>query len=125
MTNTLNAIEMASALNAATGNSIIVLNLINNGSSSRWHAALPSLSGDELNAVDEVMFMTFDNASDANIRFNELIDGLADEHVCLISGTISLISSEDEPLTWDVEESTRPLWSDMYGWGNDNILHRL
>ena len=108
MAKTLNALEMATALNAATGESIIVLDLYNNGGNSRWGRALPSLSDEEINAVDEVMFMTFDNKVDAATRFNELVDGMVDENDSLITGTISIVTSRDEPLTWDVESTMRP-----------------
>jgi len=129
----LNAIEIAE-LTVLRGNgdsSVIVLELYNGGGSQNWGRQFPSLTSEQLNALDETAFMTFENRQKACDMFQELTLACGENGTGgLIGGTITLVvphareDDEVETITWELDEKTRPVLEGGV-WKDEIIVERI
>lgn len=105
----LNALALACEIHryAGEGNAFIVIAAENAGGGQRWSAAFPSLTTEQVNALDEQIAIRFYSEAEAREAFTTICRDVANNDGCLITGTITLVASD-----WDNrhgESETRTL----------------
>lgn len=134
---TLNPVDFAEmAVSSGNGDeAIIVLDLVNSGSGSRWAQQFPCLENDTINMLDDgVTFLHFSSTREAIDKFERLTLDCAENGTGgLIGGTISLVMTpwgEDdgvESLSWDLHDDTRPVFvpQGRGAWRYETIAERI
>ncbi len=116
-----------------TGESAIVFNCWNNGTSSRWFQQFPSLTEDQINALDEPCAIFFENSAEARSVFETVCRDFADnDDGGLIGGTIRLLEQTGESdhvnslrtIRFDLDDRDRPVYTDGE-WHNEMIASRI
>lgn len=129
----LNLAGLALAHATATGQSIIVVDIQNAGSDSRFGQQLPSIDWDEVDA-SAPFCIVHPNKAKAAAAFEALCLESCENDTGMISGKISLVtpritSGMPDPvgadiLAWDVEDATRPVLRDG-AWTDEMIADRV
>lgn len=109
----------------------LVIEVQNNGSSSRWATYFPSLTRDQLEEMENRGVLVIDHTyrAKAIAAFEKLTADIADLPFGIMVGTISFVSlpcggeSEYDVVTWDLYDYTRPVWG-RQGWKDEFILSR-
>jgi hypothetical protein len=131
MTYACNAVEMAEMTVSGSDMTIIVLELANTGSSSRWTDRFPSLSAEQIEKLQGATFLVYPNIIDACDAFERLTaDCAAAGPVDLVTGTITLVHApfgEDDGVDrmfWDLDDTTRPVRNGK-SWKHEMIADRI
>ena len=122
------------AVQAGNGQeSVIVLDLHNSGSDSRWRQQFPDLDDETIGllANGSVVFLHFDRFLSAAQTFETLALQCAESGPGgLVGGTISLVATpygEDdgvETTSWELDSDSRPVWG-QGRWTYEQIADRL
>lgn len=129
---TLGPIDLAKIAVTSTSSHFIVLEVENNGSSSRWQAQFPSLQLDQLEALatQSATFLQFATRSDAVGIFELLTHDAAQHSIGVMTGTITLVTlphGEDDGhdvVAWDLDDENRPVWNGRE-WTQEMIVDRI
>lgn len=129
----LNAVDIAGMAVSISNSTFVVLELENNGSSSRWSAQFPSLDDDTLRMLHGPVFLEYASWLEAADAFARLTaDCAAGDTGGLITGTITFVGTpfnEDdgiETVAWDLHEETRPVFTrEGCTWTHQTIADRI
>jgi hypothetical protein len=130
----LNSIDIAEmVVKSSDGDlSIIVLDVHNDGSTSRWAEAFPSLDAEELQSLGEAAFLQVATRQEANDVFMRLTrDCAASGSGTVVHGFITLVTpharhdDETEVRNWDLESPTLPVTVNHVDWTEEVIVDRL
>lgn len=112
----LTALDLASELQALTGKSFIVIEACNSGGGQRWSQAFPSLTQDQINALDEPVAIRFASEAEAREAFTVICRDVANNNGRLITGAVTLITSD-----WDSPKSDADTRTLSYEIGDEDI----
>lgn len=125
--------DVAEMLCLRSGESAIVFECWNNGSSSRWAQHFPSLTTEQLDAIDEPCVIFYEVTAEARTAFETICRDLAEnDEGGLISGTIRLLEQvgEDDHVNdlhtvrFDLDDRDRPVFIDGE-WHSEMIASRI
>ena len=129
----MNAVQMAEQAISTSNATIIVIDVANGGSSSRWAQAFPSLDAAAQAKLDDgATFLSFGSWLDAAARFERLTADCA-EHAgrgVIMVGAITLVCrpfDEDdgtETHAWELDDDSRPVFRDLT-WTREAITDRI
>ncbi len=122
--------KMAQDMVKLTNTAIILIDVQNQGGSQRWGQHFPNMTAEQLYAVDEPMFLHFDELQKAIEAFELLMHDSSESEDSLVYGTISLIhlarAGGDEVTTieWHLDDKHRLAYSNG-AWENILIASRI
>lgn len=128
----LDTIGMAKIAVSTTGSHFVVVEVENNGSSSRWSSHFPSLAGELLDGLmsRDTTFLKYDSRNDAVTAFERLTLDCGQEGIGVMMGKITLVTvplGQDygyEVIEWELDEDNRPVW-DGREWNHETIVERI
>lgn len=128
----LGSIDIAKMAVSTTNSHFVILEIENNGSSSRWSSHFPSLTGELLEHLmsQNTTFLKYGSRDEAIAAFERLTLDCGQEGIGVMTGEITLVTvplGEDygyEVIEWELDEDTRPVW-DGREWNHETIVERI